>query len=80
LLKDDYCGYCERVVRAIDKLGLEVERIDTRADAQAARDHRTKTGRSTVPCLYIDEIPLFESDDIMDWLEAYNIAGGAGET
>ena len=68
------------MVRTIDKLGLEVERIDTREDPQAARDHRTKTGRSTVPCLYIDEVPLFESDDIMDWLEAYSTAGGTAES
>jgi hypothetical protein len=31
--------------------------------------HLEKTGKSTVPCLYIDGIPLFESLDINQWLE-----------
>lgn len=26
------------------------------------------TGRRTVPCLYIDNQPMFESQDIMEWL------------
>ncbi len=34
------------------------------------RDHHIKiTKRSTVPCLYIDGNPLFESADISKWLE-----------
>jgi len=27
------------------------------------------TGRTTVPCLYIDNNPMFESYDIMEWLK-----------
>ena len=28
-----------------------------------------QTGRNTVPCLYIDGKPMFESRDIAAWLE-----------
>jgi glutaredoxin 3 len=31
--------------------------------------HLEQTGRTTVPCLYIDDKPMFESSDIMSWLE-----------
>lgn len=30
------------------------------------------TGRRTVPCLYIDNQPMHESNDIVDWLTQYH--------
>jgi hypothetical protein len=30
---------------------------------------KTKPGDQPSPCLYINEQPMFESADIMDWLE-----------
>ena len=71
LYKDDYCGYCRRVYRALERLDVELEMADTRSDPEAKRRHMERTGRRTVPCLYIDDIPLFESVDIIEWLEAY---------
>jgi glutathione S-transferase len=59
------------VDRVVQGLGLDVPSIDTRVDAEARKAHRNRTGRNTVPCLYIDDVPLFESADIIDWLEAY---------
>ena len=75
LYRDDYCGFCRRVDRVVEKLGLDVPSVDTPADRQARETHRDRTGRSTVPCLYIDDVPLFESADIMEWLEAYAQSG-----
>ncbi len=60
-----------RVLRKIDELGLE-EKISFKntLEVPANREfHIQKTGRTTVPCLYIEGEPLFESSDICQWLE-----------
>ncbi len=72
------CPYCRRVLRALDRLGLEVELRDTLADPTVRKELLDATGRTTVPCLFIDGEPLFESLDIIAWLEAYKEAGHAG--
>jgi len=71
LYKSDLCGYCVRVLRALDRLGLQVELRDVLADSSHRQVLREATGRSTVPCLLIDGVFLFESADIISWLEAY---------
>jgi glutaredoxin len=71
LYKYDTCGYCARVQQTIDKLGLELEYRDTIRDLGARQELMERTGRGTVPCLFIDGEALFETTDIIAWLEAY---------
>ena len=33
------------------------------------KDLKEKTGRTQVPCLFIDDVPMFESADIIAWLK-----------
>ncbi|MEL6344972.1 MAG: glutathione S-transferase N-terminal domain-containing protein [Myxococcota bacterium] len=70
LYKYDSCPYCRRVLRAIDQLGVadQIEFRDTLMEPKWRQDLRDKTGRTQVPCLFIDGEPLFESADIIDWL------------
>ena len=60
-----------RVLRKIDELGLEGKiSFKNTLEVPANREfHIQKTGRTTVPCLYIEGEPLFESSDICQWLE-----------
>lgn len=74
LYKFDACPYCRRVQRTIDELGLDVQMRDTRRDRAARQEHVQRTGRTQVPCLYIDGEPLFESSDINAWLRAHAAA------
>ena len=76
LYKFDTCPYCVRVFRVLDKLGIQVAMKDTRNDPAARDGLRSTTGRTQVPCLFIDGTPFFESADIVDWLNAYAIRGG----
>ncbi|MCO4744984.1 MAG: glutathione S-transferase N-terminal domain-containing protein [Proteobacteria bacterium] len=69
LYKYDSCPFCRRVYRTIDQLGVNVEYRDIRSDFTHRQALLAKTGRATVPCLYIDGEPMFESADIMRWLE-----------
>lgn len=71
LFKYDSCGYCMRVMRVIDATGVSVDYRDTRGDPEAKQELWDKTGRTQVPCLFIDGVPLFESKEISHWLQAY---------
>ncbi len=71
LYKYDACPYCQRVLRRLDALNLEIELRDTRTEPRWRQDLLLKTGRTQVPCLLIDGEPLFESADINAWLQEH---------
>jgi glutaredoxin len=63
------CPFCVMVLRTIDRLNLDVEYRDISQSQEHLSKLVSDTGRRTAPCLYIDGKPMFESSDIMDWLE-----------
>ena len=65
----DSCPYCQKVLRAISELGLAVELRNTQQNPGHKKYLVERTGRATVPCLFIDDRPMHESGDIVDWLE-----------
>lgn len=67
----EQCPFCQIVLRQIQALNLQdsIEFKNTLTDSDAGKFHLQTTGRSTVPCLYIDGKPMFESRDISDWLK-----------
>ena len=71
----DSCPYCYRVKQEIETLGIEEHIVfrDTSFRSKWRTDLQEKTGRTQVPCLFIDGEPLFESLDIIAWLAA-NVA------
>jgi len=69
LYKSDRCPFCFRVYRAIDRLGVNVEYRDVRVEPRWKSDLLERTGRTQVPCLFVDGEPMFESLDIVRWLE-----------
>lgn len=65
------CPYCQRVLGAIDKLGV-ADRIvlkNIHADDDARQTLISVGGKQQVPCLFIDGAPLYESSDIVNWLQ-----------
>lgn len=67
----DQCPFCQKVLRKIKELSLE-DKITFKNTLQTPENqeyHLKTTGRTTVPCLYVDGSPLFESSDICIWLE-----------
>jgi glutaredoxin 3 len=73
LYKYDSCPYCRRVQTHIDALGLadQVKLRDTMMEPGVRGDLASATGRTQVPCLFVDGVALFESADINAWLDAY---------
>ena len=71
LYKFDACPYCKRVQRKIDELRIsdKIEMRDTRTEPKWRKDLKNRTGRTQVPCLFIDGTPMFESLDIIEFLQ-----------
>jgi glutaredoxin 3 len=71
LYKFDACPYCKRVQRMITELEIteQIEMRDTRLSPKWKEDLRNKTGRTQVPCLFIDGEAMFESLDIIAYLQ-----------
>lgn len=64
------CPFCVRVLKKIEQLGItNITYCNTLENQAHFQKHLQITGRSTVPCLYINDQPMFESYDIMKWLE-----------
>ncbi len=73
LYKSPICGFCFRVTRFIKRQGIEIKMRDTFMDAGASAELMAGGGRSTVPCLRIEQMDggvewMYESLDIIDYL------------
>jgi glutaredoxin 3 len=69
-----YCPYCIKVTNYLKDQGISVALKDTAADQMAREELIAKTGRTQVPCLFIDDEVLFESNDIIEWFKANHTA------
>ena len=63
------CPFCQHVLAIIDQLNLKVNYSDIMNSMDKRSQLINDTGRSTVPCLYINGEPMFESQDIIRWLK-----------
>ena len=65
----DGCPFCQYVLSTINSLNLKVELCNIQENQDCYNRLTNDTGKRTVPCLYVDNKPMFESSDIMQWLE-----------
>lgn len=76
LYQYDYCGFCARVRRTLDELGLNIEIRDVLQQPSHRQELIRGGGRATVPCLRIDHADgrtewMYESADIARWLRRH---------
>ncbi len=64
-----YCPYCKKVLNFLEDKNLEVELKNINEDIEAKKRLQEVGGKSQVPCLFIEDQPLYESDDIVDWFK-----------
>ena len=66
----DACPYCQKVLRAIDSMGIgnKITLKNILQSQEAANTLVRVGGKRQVPCLFIDGVPMYESDDIVAWL------------
>lgn len=67
------CPFCQIVISKIDLLGVtsQVELLNINKDNNVRQRLIKDTGTQTVPCLYVDDIPMFESTDINRWFDKH---------
>ena len=70
LFKKETCPYCRKVMNYIaeaNRSDIEYHDID---ESSEDRERLIKEGGMLqVPCLFIDGKPMYESDDIIEWLK-----------
>lgn len=72
LFKRDTCPYCQRVMNYIASVGRrDIAYSDITRSREAERRLVEIGGKRQVPCLFIDGEPLYESLDIIRWLEEH---------
>lgn len=72
LFKRDACPFCIKVMRYIKKSGRDdIEYRDIAASSEDRARLIEVGGKQQVPCLFIDDAPLYESDDIIAWLQEH---------
>ncbi len=64
------CPYCHTVLDCLDSLDTEIAMRDIHAEPGAREALIEIGGKGQVPCLVIDGEPLYESNDIVRWLQA----------
>ena len=63
------CPYCAKVRNAVSELDVALDMRDTRENDAYKEELLELTGRTQVPCLVIDGKPMYESDDIFNYLK-----------
>ena len=61
-----YCPYCVRAKRLLERKGLAYQEIDVAGDDEARIALEERTGRRTVPQIFIGEDHVGGSDDLHD--------------
>jgi glutaredoxin 3 len=59
-----YCGYCHAAKALLTRKGVPFEEIDCTGDAATRRMLIEKTGRRTVPQIFIAGVPVGGFDDL----------------
>ena len=68
LYSSSRCIFCLRVHQVLQGLGLEIPIVDINAKPENRRQLIELGGKSQVPMLLINGAPLYESRDIIDFL------------
>lgn len=60
----DYCPYCARAKRLLQSLNIEYEEFDITHDEAGQNEMVQRSGRRTVPQIFLDDQALGGYDDI----------------
>ena len=63
------CPFCARVLSFIKQNSLDVPTKNTLTSPAAKQELMQIGGKTQVPCLVIDGKPMYESMDIINWLD-----------
>jgi glutaredoxin 3 len=66
-----YCGFSQKVLNYLKQLHKTVPMKNVINNPEAKEELRKYGGIMQVPCLFIDGKPLYESDQIIQWLSQH---------
>jgi glutaredoxin 3 len=58
------CSYCRLAKRLLDERGIEYDEIDCTHEPDLRRQLVERTGRRTVPQIFIDDVPIGGFDEL----------------
>lgn len=61
------CPFCQKVIGHMKKKDINIEIADINEDPKNREELKRIGGKIQVPMLLIDEEPLYESVDIIEW-------------
>ena len=64
------CPYCQKVRDYMEEKGIEISMKFINQSEENRRELAEKGGKEQVPCLLVDGEPLYESDDIIEWMKS----------
>jgi len=64
------CPFCQKVVKFMTKHDIKLKMVDRDWSGENRQALIDLGGKPQVPCLGIDGKAMYESDDIIDWLDA----------
>lgn len=64
----DSCPFCQRVLRFMDKAGVELGGMKSTDDPANLEELEKIGGKGQVPCMIIDGEPMYESMDIIQYI------------
>lgn len=66
----EQCPFCKKVMREIENLDIKdkMEIVDINEDEEAEKELIEVGGQRQVPCIFIDGKPMYESNDIIEFL------------
>lgn len=64
------CPYCKVVTDYMDEAGIEYRELNIHTDPEAKQHLVDIGGKAQCPCLFIDGEPMYESRDILDYLQS----------
>ena len=65
------CPYCIKVQNYLDSIGKSVETKYIDNNQTNREELKNKGGKLQVPCLIIDDYPLYGSDEIIKWMKTH---------
>ena len=65
------CPYCRDVNEYLESVNKKVPTVYIDDDAKAKADLKAKGGKVQVPCLIVDDYPLYGSQEIIRWMKTH---------
>lgn len=63
------CPYCQKVRDFMERKGINIDLRDITESSEILDELISTGGKNQVPCLMIDGKAMYESDDIIKWLD-----------